>query len=140
MTKYFVTFLIPGMLFHEEYTEEVSSWSPDAALELLRSPRLKRLAGVTYGFYFTTRSRTKDELNSHTSAASDCYFLGGMVETQAQIRARQDPAGGIGGILLRNMETNKWDRVITVNTYAGKVTLPMQSKDVNLPYDRPPYD
>ena len=56
------------------------------------------------------------------------YYLGGKVETLAEVKAR---ATKDDSILIANMECNHYDRIIT-NTNSWKVTQPLNPKDVVL--------
>ena len=79
----------------------------------------------SYAFYFTTRSRSEEDLDSHVSDTSGTYYLGGRVYTKEQI-----DAGEYGSSILRsNMEINNWDKVIC--TVSG-MTVPFEENDVVL--------
>jgi len=105
MEKHFVVFCSPGTLEIKE-----------------------RYGALPYGFYFTTRSRNEEDLDSHESARSHMYYLGGEVLTLKQVRAKDDPDDKI---LISNMEANKWDRIV-INTNSYKWTQPLEKGDIVL--------
>ena len=124
MKKHFVTFLSPGTFVHEETTKEIESWDIDEAIKLASG--IKERHGATpFAFYFTTRGRKENELDSKVTRSSGRYYLGGKVETIDDVRRRNDPQEQI---LLSNMECNGWDRII-VNTNSWKVTQPLREND-----------
>lgn len=127
MEKHFVTFYSPGTLFAEQTSKPIDSWDVGKASELAHEI-VERHEATPYGFRFVTRSRGPDDLNSHQSAQSAMYFLGGKVETLAEIEARDDPKEEI---LRFNMHCNGYDKVIT-NTNSWRCTLPLDKDDVVL--------
>jgi hypothetical protein len=72
MKQHYVTFLSPGSFFPEESTRKVDGWYPDLERQSL-------LADGAFAFYFTTRERADDELDSRQTAKSGRYYLGGEV-------------------------------------------------------------
>jgi hypothetical protein len=88
----------------------------------------ERHDATPYGFSFSTRSRSTKELDSKVVARSPMYFLGGVVETLEQVKAR---ATEKDSILVSNMEGNKWKRIIT-NNNSWKWTQPLEDEDVVL--------
>jgi len=129
MKKHFVTFYSPGTFVSEATTKPINTWDVEVARGMAR--RITERYGATpYGFRFTTRTRRDGDLDSKQSATSPMYFLGGKVETLAQVKAR---ATKKDHILVTNMENNKHERVIT-NTNSWKITLPLGKKDVVLPW------
>jgi hypothetical protein len=56
------------------------------------------------------------------------YYLGGKVETLAQVKKR---ATEKDSILVSNMECNKWNKIIT-NNNSWSITLPLEKGDVVL--------
>ena len=62
------------------------------------------------------------------SVKSKMHFLGGIVESQEEVRAR-----GLESekILLTNMEGNRWSHIVT-NTNSWKSTQPFTEGDVLL--------
>ena len=132
MKKDFVTFLSPGSLLHEDTTKPIESWDIEKAKEMARD--IKERHGATpFAFYFTTRTRADDELDSKQVEKSCTYYLGGKIETLADVEARNDPKEDI---LRSNMRCNGWDRIIT-NTNSWKVTQPLNADDVVLDWENP---
>lgn len=129
MQRHFVTFVSPGTLFHEETTEEIESWDVPKAVEMSRKI-VERHGARPFAFYFTTRKRTENDLDSWESARSSRYYLGGRVETLSEVRKRNLPDEQI---LLSNMECNGWDKII-VNTNSYRTTQPFLEGDVLLDY------
>ena len=85
-----------------------------------------------YGFYFTTRGRRDDELDSRTIKTSHMHYLGGEILTLEQVKARKDPKDKI---LILNMEGNGYKRVI-VNKNSYKITLPFYDGDLVLDVEK----
>jgi len=132
LSQNIVTFLSPGTLVHEESTMPIGRWDTDLACEIAQTVR-DRHGAIPFAFFFTTRERGGAELDSHESARSGRYYLGGRVETLAEIEARGDPGERI---LRSNMRGNKWDRII-VNTNSWKITQPLEATDVVLEWPPP---
>ncbi len=127
MKKHFVTFLSAGTFMHETSTKDIDSWNVDVAQEMARS--IKERHGATpFGFYFSTRERSDKELDSKVTEKSNTYYLGGKIETLAEVVARNDPNETI---LRSNMECNGYDRII-INTNSWKVTQALNKDDVVL--------
>lgn len=126
-TAHFVTFLSPGTFVAEDTTKPIESWDVDEAVKMARGVK-ERHGAVPYGFYFSTRERTEDALDSKEAARSDFYYLGGRVETLAEIEARADPKESI---LRSNMRCNGWDRVV-VNDNSWRWTQPLHKGDTVL--------
>jgi hypothetical protein len=127
MKKHFVVFLSPGTFVHETSEKPIASWDVEEAKKMARG--IKERHGATpFGFYFITRSRGSEDLDSKITDESNMYYLGGKVETLAEVKAR---ATKDDSILISNMECNHYDRIIT-NTNSWKVTQPLNSKDVVL--------
>lgn len=127
MTQHFVTFYSPGTFVAEESTRLIDSWDVEAAQRMADGVQ-ERYGAVPYGFRFITRGRADNELDSRIVARSSFYWLGGTVETLAEVKARATDADRI---LIRNMEGNGWDRIIT-NTNSWKWTQPLGADDVVL--------
>lgn len=127
MKKHFVTFLSPGTFFSEQSERPVKSWDVDAAKGMAASIK-ERHNAIPYGFYFTTRERKDNELDSREVKRSGMYYLGGIVETLSEIEKRGDPKEKT---LLSNMRSNKWNKVIT-NNNSWKVTQPLLESDIVL--------
>lgn len=130
---HFVTFFSPGTFVAETTVLPVDSWNIEAACEMARSIR-ERHSATPYAFRFTTRGRADDDLDSHQTAQSGFYYLGGKVETLEEIEARNDPAENI---LRSKMRANGFSRVI-VNTNSWRWTQPLEENDVVLDW-RPSY-
>lgn len=125
--KHFVTFNSPGTFLAEQTTKEIDSWDTEKAIEMSRDIK-ERYGALPYGFYFTTRSRGKDDLDSKVSATSGMYYLGGEIFNLEQIKAKNDPDDRT---LISNMEHNGWNQVV-VNTNSWKWTQPLNENDVIL--------
>ncbi len=69
----------------------------------------ERYDATPYGFYFTTRERKRNELDSKVVKESGMYYLGGKVWTLKELKARQSPNDKI---LISNMECNELDKVV----------------------------
>lgn len=132
MQRHFVEFYSPGTFVAEVSSRPIRSWSVKEAVEMAESIS-ERYNATPYGFRFTTRSRGPQDLDSKQTAQSCMHYLGGKVETLAEIEARNDPKDEI---LLSNMRGNGWDRVI-VNENSWKVTLPLKDGDVVLDFEKP---
>lgn len=122
ISQHFVTFLYPSVPHAETVTRAISEWDTTAAVQMAKDIRPK-----PYAFRFSTKARTAEELDSREVANSGLYFMGGIVETIDDMR--NNPEGRT--ILLRNMETNGYARVITT---LGKPTWcqPLGDDDVVL--------
>ncbi len=116
----------PGTIVSETNTEEIPSYDVNRAIEM--SYEITQRHGATpYGFYFSTKERKDDELDSKVTHTSAMYYLGGTVQTLEEVKA--DPEST--SILIANMEGNGWDRVLT-NTNSYSITLPLNKNDVVL--------
>lgn len=123
--QHFVTFLSPGTFVSEQATQEVDDWDINAAVE--RAHTIVARHGATpYAFYFTTRGRGSEDLDSKEMDRSCQYFLGGKIETLADVEARNDPTESI---LRSNMRMNDIKRVL-VNTNSFKSTMPFGDDDI----------
>lgn len=127
MEKHFVTFFSPGTFVAETSEKPIKSWDVEAAKQMARDIK-ERHNATPYGFQFTTRSRGKNDLDSKVSKKSPIYYLGGTVETLAQVKAR---ATERDRILIANMEGNRYDRIIT-NDNSWRWTQPLGPTDVVL--------
>jgi hypothetical protein len=88
----------------------------------------ERHGATPFAFFFTTRARTAKELDSKETKRSGRYFLGGKIETLAEVEARNSPDENI---LRSNMRCNGYARIIT-NTNSWKVTQPFEDDDTLL--------
>lgn len=129
MERHFVTFYSPGTFVAENTQRPIDSWDVEAAVSMARSIK-ERHGSTPYGFQFTTRSRGKDDLDSKVSHTSPMYYLGGRVETLADVEARNDPADRI---LISNMRSNGYDRIV-VNENSWRWTQPLRDEDVVLDF------
>jgi len=125
--KHFVTFLSPGTFVAEEDTKAISTWNVAKAKSMAEDVK-QRYGAVPYAFYFTTRTRGPDDLDSKVTATSPTYYLHCRVETIEEIEARNLPAERI---LRSNMRGNGWNKVV-VTTRGYKWTQPLRDGDVVL--------
>jgi hypothetical protein len=132
MQKHFVTFYSPGTMVAEQTAKPIAAWDVAAAMKMADEIG-ERYGATPYGFRFSTRSRGPDDLDSKESASSAFYWLGGKVETLAEVEARNDPSERI---LLGNMRINGWARVVT-NTNSWRWTQPLHDGDTVLDYTPP---
>lgn len=128
MKAHFVTFLSPGTMFTEDTTEPIESWDSSQAMEMAHS--IKERHGATpFGFYFTTRERKDNELDSKEVKRSKMFYLGGEVLTLAQVKKTMPTER----ILIGNMENNGYAKII-VNTNSWKITQPFREGDTLLEF------
>ncbi len=128
VSQHFVTFLSPGTFVAEHRTLPVESWDVERA-QAMASEVVERYNARPYGFYFTTRGRGPDDLDSRELKRSGTYFLGGTIRTVDDVRA---DAKSDERILLSNMVGNGYARVVE-NHNSWKWTQPLGDKDVVLP-------
>ncbi len=129
MIQHFVTFYSPGTFCSETSTRPVTAWNTDEAVALVHD--IKERHGATpFGFRFTTRERGEADLDSKETKSSAMYYLGGIVETLEQVKARAAPEDSI---LVSNMEINKYNRIIT-NTNSYKFTIALNDDDIVLDF------
>jgi hypothetical protein len=127
MQKHFVQFLSPGTFVSEMTEKPIDSWDVEAAV-LMAADIKERYGAKPYGFRFTTRERGDDDLDSKQSAQSGIYYLGGKVETLAEVEARNDPKERI---LLANMKGNGIDKIV-INDNSWRFTAALHENDVVL--------
>jgi hypothetical protein len=132
MVKHFVTFLSPGTLFSESNTLPIEMWDVRLAIKMADDIH-QRYDATPYGFYFTTRVRELEDFDSRESKRSRMCYLGGVILTLADIKARNDDKDHI---LISNMEGNGYGRVIQ-NDNSWRVTQPFMDGDVVLEYIPP---
>ena len=124
--QHFVTFMSPGMLEAQRTTKKVEAWDTLKAVEIAEDMQAAHGASP-YGFRFTTRARTAEDLDSTVIAQSSTYYMGGLVETLDQVKTHPEERR----ILIANMECNHWERVVT--TQKGyRWTQPLYKDDVVL--------
>jgi hypothetical protein len=127
MQQHFVTFFSPGTFVAEHTTKPIDSWSVETAREMMATVK-ERYDATPYGFRFTTRGREDHELDSKVIAKSPMHYVGGKVETLAEVEARNDPKEDV---LRSNMRCNGYDRIWTT-TEGWKWTQPLNADDVVL--------
>jgi len=132
MKKDFVVFESPGTFVHETSEKAIDSWDVKKATKMASSIS-ERYGATPFAFYFITRERKDDELDSKVVKTSGRYFLGGTVKTLAEVKAENNPNNRI---LISNMEGNHWDKIIE-NCNSWKVTQPLLKNDVVLKYTPP---
>ncbi len=127
MTKHFVTFYSPGTFVAETTTKEIKSWDIDAAVKMARNIT-ERYGAKPYGFRFSTSERGEDDFEPRETAESGLYYLGGRIETLAEVEARNDPKEHI---LRTNMRGNGYDKIV-VNDNSWRWTQPLAEGDTVL--------
>ena len=127
MEKHFVTFFSPGTMVAETTTKGIASWNVEEAKRMAGEIKERRGA-KPYGFQFTTRGRGKNDLDSKVVDRSLFYYLGGVVLTIEEIKARNSPKDST---LISNMECNGWDRIIQ-NDNSWRWVQPLEDGDVVL--------
>jgi hypothetical protein len=127
VAKHFVTFYSPGTFVAEQTELEIESWDVNAAVRMARGI-VERYNAKPYGFSFSTRSRRPEDLDSEVTARSGIYYLGGKVETLAQVKAR---ATEKDRILVSNMEGNGWGSIVT-NDNSWRWVQPLRDGDTVL--------
>lgn len=125
MEAHFVTFRSPGTFVAEETAKPIPFWDIDLAVAMA-SDITERYNAKPYGFYFTTRARNDEELDSKVVKRSPMHYIGGKIETLAEVEARNDPSEEI---LRSNMRCNGYDR-IWVTTEGWKWAQPLNADDV----------
>ena len=133
MQRHYVEFLSPGTFVAEMTSRPIAAWDVGAA-KAMAAEIVERHSARPYGFRFTTRARGDADMDSRQIAQSGVYYLGGVIETLAQVEARNDPKEEI---LRSNMRINGWDRIVT-NTNSWKWTQPLRDGDVVLDFTMPP--
>ena len=131
MKSHFVTFFSPGTFVSETTEQPIASWDVEAAKAMARGIK-ERYNATPYGFRFSTRSRKDDELDSRVIATSPMYYLGGKVETLAEVKAR---ATDKESILIANMECNGIERIITSDN-SWRFTGALKADDVVLEWKK----
>jgi hypothetical protein len=127
MKQDFVTFLSPGTLFAETTTKPIEDWNIFLAVEMSKSVA-ERYDAKPYAFFFTTREREDNDLDSKVTKTSHKYYLGGFVYSLEEFKKFNNPDDAI---LIRNLERSGYKSVI-VNTNSWKATLPLNPEDVVL--------
>lgn len=127
MKKHFVTFLSPGTFTSERLTKEIDSWSVSTAVRMSKDVT-ERYGATPYGFYFTTRERGPEDLDSKVIETSPTHYLDGKVLTLQEVEDLNDSSHTI---LIQNMRRNKWDKVVMTNNSYSWVQ-PLEEDDVVL--------
>lgn len=127
MKKHFVTFFSPGTLIAETTEKPIDAWDIDKAVILSRSVT-ERYGAKPYGFRFSTRERSNDDLDSKVTKNSPMYYLGGKSLSLDELKAENNPDNEI---LIQNIECNGWRRVIR-NNNSWEWTQPLNDDDVIL--------
>jgi len=128
MKKHFITFCSPGTFISETTTKEIEAWNIQLAKEMAKEIK-ERYGATPYGFYFTTRGRNEDELNSKIIASSGMYYLGGKIMTLEEVEAQNNPNNRT---LIDNMKIGNHNKII-VNTNSWEFVAPLYEEDVVLP-------
>ncbi len=111
-----------------ETTEKpIDSWDIEKAKKMAKKIT-ERYNATPFGFRFTTRGRSDDELDSKIIRTSPMYYIDCKVETLAEIEARNDPKDRI---LRDNMRCNHWDRIATKKT-GWNWSAPIEKDDIVL--------
>lgn len=125
MKQHFVEFFSPGTFVAETSLRPIDEWDIDQAVAM--SAEIKERYGATpYGFRFITKERADDELDSRVSKRSPMHYIGGKIETLADVEKRNDPKEEI---LRSNMRCNGWNRIIT-STEGWRWTQPLNDDDI----------
>lgn len=127
MKAHFVTFYSPGTFVAETTEKPIGEWDVEKAKKMAKEI-VERYNARPYGFRFLTRERGENDLDSKVTKTSAMYYLGGKIETLAQVKKR---ATEKDRILVSNMECNGWNRIVT-NSNSWLVTQPLEKGDVVL--------
>ena len=130
MKQHYVIFFSPGTFSAEQTQLEIDSWGVKKAINMSKEIK-ERHSATPYGFYFITKLREDNELDSREVARSNFYFLGGVVKTLKEIENENDPNNSI---LISNMRCNGHDKIV-VNTNSWKWTQLFNESDIILNID-----
>jgi len=133
LQQHFVTFSSPGTLVAEQTTKPIAAWDVELATTMAHDI-VERYNTKPFAFQFSTRQREDDELDSKIVALSGFYYLGGLVLSLDEVKARP---GIATDILIRKMEANGWQRII-VNDNSWRWVAPLLEGDTVLDYTPPP--
>ena len=124
----FVTFYSLGHLFPHKVTMTIDCWNVDLALEMLPTLAEKQRARI-YGFYFSTRRRGPEELDSSIVSESAIYYLNGTIRTLEELERRNDPSAAI---LRENMRRNGYTKIVESKIGGYQRTSFLEKDDVVL--------
>ena len=120
---HYVVFSSPGSFVSEERQKKIDAWSPTLACKMYEDI-VERHGAKPYGFHFITMIEAEPvsswegeqlEVTPKLKSKSKMYFINGVVETLAEVEARNDPQEDI---LRSNMRCNGWGRIVTTrNSY-----------------------
>lgn len=127
MEKNFVIFYCPGTFVAETVHREIDTWDVPTAVGMSKDV-VARYNATPYGFCFVTHSRKDGDMVSSEVDRSPMYYLGGEVETLAELKEKNRPEDAI---LISNMEINEKHRVI-VNKNSYEWTSFLGDNDVVL--------
>ena len=106
ITRHFVTFLSRGSFVPEATSMSIPTWDTDIAQDMAAGIVERYNTQPPFCFYFTTRGRGKNDLDSRIIRESSRYFINCQVRTLEEVRADPDSQ-----ILAANMASNEWDKV-----------------------------
>lgn len=125
----YVTFYSPGTFMSEQTSKMIPAWDVQVAMEMAHE--ISERHGTTpYAFSFSTRGRGVADLDSREIRRSQLYYLGGKIETRAEVEARNDPSERV---MRDTMRINNIERVI-VNTNSWRFTGALRDGDVVLDF------
>lgn len=127
--RHFAVFMSPGTFAPETTERPIDSWDPKVAMDMARTVR-ERYNATPFGFYFTTRTRGPNDLDSKVTATSHRYYLGGTIRTAEDVLAGTDPAEDI---LRFNVRANHIKRLL-VNDNSWRFTTELKDDDVVLDF------
>lgn len=130
-TKHYVTFFNPDANFNKEITNEVLSW--DVKFAKHRARALVKIGATPYGFYFTERAYSSNDLTSREIKRSSTHWLGGTVWTLAEIKTRGDIAATNYANFLTGGRDNAKGLVV-FNAATWKFPQPLSEDDVFVPF------
>lgn len=131
MQRHFVIFESPGTFVHETTEKPIDTWNVAAAVKMA-DDITERHNSRPFAFYFVTRSRDEDDLDSKQTAHSARYFLGGQVFTLAEVKRLMPEKT----TLISNMECNDYERIV-INSNSWTIHQPLGPKDTVLDYTPP---
>ena len=132
MKKHFIVFLSPGTFFSETTIKPIKSWDVKTAVKMADNI-IERHRATPYGFYFITKEREKNELDSHITKKSGTYFLGGEILTIEDVKKENNPKNKT---LISNMVGNGWKKIVR-NTNSWLIHQPLLKEDTVLDYTPP---